>query len=195
MKRLDGLIDGGIVAAGVIAAVGGLRLASSGEGRFNAVFIVAAAALAAVTLNHTIPRRPRLVVHYRNPEAGGRPVVWPYRHGEPGARLHVIVENRGRGPAEAVEVRFDNLGVSVWNESGNPGNPAAEVDRSLSPPRFEGGLRIVNPGESLTIAALSDAVGGGWQVRPAHWTARAKHMPEQHGVVEITLLPGPPSGP
>ncbi len=191
MKWLDGLIDGGIVLAGTIAAVGGLRLATSGEGRFNAVFIVTAAVLAAVTLNHTIPRRPRLVVTYRNPDADGRPVVWPFRHGRPGARLHVIVENRGRGAAEAVEVRFDSLGVNVFNESGTPGDLAADVDRSLSPARFVGGLRIINPGESLIIGALSDAVGGGWQIRPAHWTAQAKHMPLRSGTVEIALLPGP----
>jgi hypothetical protein len=150
-----------IVAAGVVAVAVGLLIARSGEGAFNALFIVVAVILGGVTLNHTIRRRPN-------------------------ARLRVVVENHGGGDAEAVEVRFAKLGVDVYNETGNS---AADIDDTVSPPRFRGGIRVLAPGESWTIALLSDSHHAGWQPGLAPWSARARNMAEQHGTVKVEVLP------
>jgi hypothetical protein len=40
---------------------------------------------------------------------------------------------------------------------------------------------------------LTDSNHVGWQPGPVRWSARARNMTEQRGIVEVTLLPGPPS--
>jgi hypothetical protein len=106
----------------------------------------------------------------------------------------VRVENKGRGSARAVEVEFDYLGMSVWNPTGNPAN-AQELDARVNPPRFTGGERVLNPGDSpWRIAGLRSVNPSQvWHAGTARWKARAEGMKEQSGEVEITLLEEPPA--
>jgi hypothetical protein len=190
MKRWDAAI----VAAGVVAGVIGAVVVEGGSDRYIAAVALAGLVLTAVTFNHLVPRSPRVVVTYANPQAADRPVVWndPSRRNR-AAHLVVRVENRGRAPARAVEVEFDHLGMHTFNASGNPPDPR-ELDVRVSLPRFMGGKRVLNPGDSpwkivgLSVTSESHV----WRSRPAHWVARAEGMKEQRGAVEITLLEGSP---
>jgi hypothetical protein len=113
--------------------------------------------------------------------------VWQNDGGQPNARLRVVITNLGRGDAEAVKVRFAKLGVDVYNETGNP---AADIDDDVSPPRFSGGTRVPAPGESWAIAMLCDSHHAGWQPGIAPWSAQASNLVEQRGTVRVTFLPG-----
>jgi hypothetical protein len=106
----------------------------------------------------------------------------------------VRIENQGRGPARAVEVEFDYLGMMVWNPTGNPANPE-ELEVRVNPPRFTGGERVLNPGDSPWRIASLRSIGPSqvWRPGSARWKARADGMEEQAGEVEITMLDGPPS--
>jgi hypothetical protein len=179
-----------IVAIGVLVAVVGAFVSDP----YLAAVATAGAVLAALSLNYMIPRRPRLVVTYTNPATADRPVVWNDPTRRSSAHLHVLVDNRGRAPARAVEVEFDYLGMAVFNASGNSPNPQ-ELDARVNPPRFMGGERVLNPGDSpWRIAGLfSVNESQVWRSGTAQWRARAEGMEEQTGTVEVTLLDGPPT--
>jgi hypothetical protein len=140
MKRWDAVI----IAAGLPAAVIGWQVAEKAEGRFIAVMTTIAAVLAGIAVNHTIARAPRLVVRYANPAAGDRPVVWNGPGGQP-TYLQVLVENCGQGPARAVEVEFDHLGMELVNAIGNA-PIRTELDVTVKPSRFTAGERGAEPG-------------------------------------------------
>lgn len=171
----------------VVAATAVLVVVAVAVGDFAGVFSVVAAGAALVAVNHTVPRRPRLVVEYRNREADGRPEVWSAGP----ATLYVHVRNEGRGPAEAVEVRFDGLGAAeVWNETGNP--PDRRLDRTVSPLHYVAGDRVLNPGQEWCIAMLvwraDHPLAGG----TAAWRASARGVPERTGSVRVRVLGGTP---
>jgi hypothetical protein len=177
-----------IVAIGVLVALVGAFVSDP----YLAAVATAGAVLAALSLNYMIPRRPRLVVTYANPAVADRPVVW--NHPTHSAHLQVLVDNRGRAPARAVEVEFDYFGMAVFNASGNPPNPQ-ELDARVNPPRFMGGERVLNPGDSpWRIAGLFSVNESQiWRAWTVHWRARAEGMEEQTGTVEVTLLDEPPT--
>jgi hypothetical protein len=179
MKRLDAAI----IALGLLFAAIGLWVAETAEGRFITLMATLAAVLAGLDLNHTITRAPRLVVSYRNPRAGGRPVVW--RDPAPGSppQLQVWVENRGSGPARAVEVEFDKLNVDCFGEGGMP--------FAVNPPRYMGGERVLGPHQQWMMAGLH-SINTEWSAGTGRWRARADGMEEQTGEVKITLLDEPP---
>jgi hypothetical protein len=178
MKRLDAAF----IALGLLFAAIGLWVAETAEGRFITLMATLAAVLAGLDLNHTITRAPRLVVTYRNPRAGGRPVVWR----EPGSQpqLEVWLENHGSGPARAVEVEFDKLNTDCFGEGGSP--------FPVNPPRYMGGERVLGPYQHWMMAGLYP-ISTEWSAGTARWWARADGMEEQTGEVKITLLDEPPS--
>jgi hypothetical protein len=128
MKRWDAAI----VAAGLVVAVIGFVVVEGGSDRYIAAVALAGLVLTAVTLNHLVPRPPRLVVTYANPQADGRPVVWNDPTGGNVPHLQVRVENRGHAPARAVEVEIDHFGMQVFDAPGG-------LDRRAHPYRFMGG--------------------------------------------------------
>jgi hypothetical protein len=144
MKRWDAAL----IVAGLPTAVVGWLVTETAEGRFITLMTTIGAVLARVAVNHSITRAPRLVVRYANPAAGDRPVVWNHPDGRTSTgTLQVLVENRGQGPARAVEVEFDHLGLELFNATGNPPNPQ-ELDFRVFPIRFTGGERVLNPDDS-----------------------------------------------
>ena len=156
--------------------------------------VVAALGLVAATIaaNHSIGRSPRLVVEYRNVNAGGEPVVWASEPSRLRPTLHVYVRNEGRGPAEAVEVRFDRVQAShLWNESGNANG---DVEENLHPPRFTRPNQVLNPHDEWCIAMLSWH-GVAVPDATAVWRASAKGMKATEGVVRVRRLEAPPTTP
>jgi hypothetical protein len=104
--------------------------------------------------------------------------------------MNVFVKNTGRGYAEAVEVRFDRLDSDqLFNESGNP---AREVDATVSPPRFTGGTRVLGPGDEWAIAHLSWIFHSPSQAARAEWTAFARGMRTTTGSVDVPMRDSPP---
>jgi hypothetical protein len=185
MKRWDATL----VIVGLVVAALGYQIVEKGSDRYIAAVALATLVLTAMTLNHLVPRSPRLVVTYANPLASDRPVVWndhPTR-----AQLQVRVENHGHAPARAVEVEFDSLGMWVFNVSGNPPDPQ-ELNVRENPPRFTGGERVLNPGDSPWRIASLHATYHPWHGGTVRWRANAEGMEERRGTIEITLLDGPP---
>jgi hypothetical protein len=185
MKRWDAAI----VVAGLIVAVIGYQIVEAASDRYIAAVALAGLVLTAVTFNHLVPRSPRLVVTYANPQVSDRPVVW---NGHPTrAHLQLVVENHGHAPARAVEVEFESLGMDAFNASGNPPDPR-ELNIRENPPRFTGGERVLNPGDSPWRIASLHAIYHPWRAGTARWRANAEGMKERRGTVEIILLDGPP---
>jgi hypothetical protein len=175
-----------IVALGIVVAAVDAVVSDP----YLAVVASASAVLAGLTLDYEIPRKPQLVVSYVNPQASNRPVVWnDSQRGH--AHLIVQVENVGRAPARAVEIEFDYLGMQIFNGSGNSPD-SEELNIRVNPPRFTGGDRVLNPGDSPWKVAGLFATERVWQTGTARWRARAEGMTEQTGMVEIRLLEGPP---
>jgi hypothetical protein len=185
MKRWDAAI----IAAGLPTAVIGWQVAETAEGRFIALMTTIGAILAGVAVNHSIARAPRLVVSYGNPQAANEPVVW---NDPTQGRAHLIVqvENVGPASARAVEVEFDHLGVQIFNASGNDVD-SEELNIRHNPPRFTGGERVLNPGDSPWKIAGLFSIHQDWRAGMARWRARAEGMDEQAGEVEITLIHAP----
>ncbi len=150
-RMADIIILGLALAAG--ATVPSL-IVSSGD-RFTTMLVIIGATAAAIGMNHTIPRRPKLRVEYRNPDADNKPVAWPEAAGG-SCSLVVVVVNEGRGRAEAFEVEFDRAGGILYNPSGNLPN-RQYLDQTLHPPLFVSGERVLAPHQELRIAKFSPA--------------------------------------
>ena len=169
-----------IIILGLAAAAGAtvpFLILSSGD-RFTTVLVIISATAAAIGMNHTIARRPKLRVEYRNPNADNRPVAW-LKTSEISCSLVVVVVNDGRGRAEAFEVEFDKAGERLYNPSGNMPDPRY-LDHTVHPSRFISGERVLAPHQELPIAKFSPAIPG-----TVSWQARAKHMKEQRGTIAI----------
>lgn len=169
-----------IIILGLAAAAGitvPFLILSSGD-RFTTVLVIISATAAAIGMNHTIPRRPKLTVEYQNPDADNKPVAWPEAAGR-SCELVVVVVNEGRGSAEAFEVEFESAGGLLYNPSGNMPD-RRYLDQTVHPPRFISGERVLAPNQELRIAKFSPATP-----RTVSWQARAKHMREQQGTIEI----------
>jgi hypothetical protein len=185
MKRLDAAI----IAAGLLLVVIGLWVAETAEGRFTAGMATLAAVLAGLALNHTIARPPRLVVRYVNRDTD-TPVVWNdpkmwavlVVFGEPWAGSGTGRRGGIRPPEHGA---VEPLGNALYPE---------EVNIWVNPPRFTGGERVLNPGDSPWRIAALWPTKRSWEAGlKARWRARADGMDEQTGEVEIIVLDGPPS--
>ncbi|HEX9993122.1 MAG TPA: hypothetical protein VGB14_09375 [Acidimicrobiales bacterium] len=171
------------VDAAVVVLTAVLVVVATQVSDFAGAFAVVAAGASLVAVNHVVPRRPRLVVEYRNPDAGGRPEVWA----DPPCSVHVYVRNDGRGSAEGVEVRFDGLGAAtVSNEVGSPPGPALDI--STSPLLYTACGRVLNPGQEWCIARLEWAAHHRATGGSAVWRAWAKGAPERTGTVRVRLV-------
>lgn len=159
-----------VLGFGLVASIPTFALVSDSGARYG-VLVTIFLGMAAL-IPWAVPDRPpepSLDVVYRNPDRGGRAVV-----DSRDSNLQVVVINNGRGPAEAVEIRFGAQGAQVWNESGNSPDPDT-LSVSVHPPRFLGRDRVLSPGDEWPIALLS------WyhDARPPkvyEWEARARGM-------------------
>jgi hypothetical protein len=142
----------------------------------GAVYILAlvSAIAAVIAVSETIVGRPDLVIEYRASESKDHP-------GTPEVR--VVVVSRNRHAAHNVEARFDTLGASLWNESGNS---PSDIDQSLSPPRFLSYGRVLHGKTEWCIALLT--WGSGYRPLPnskASWAVSATRMGEVRGTATI----------
>jgi hypothetical protein len=173
-----------VLGLGLIPIVGTFGFVQGGGTRFGVIVTIFIGMAALIPWAASADQRPPfLTVEYRNPSRGDAAVVDREAHD-----LRVVVVNRGKGPAEAVEVTFDNVGARIWNESGN--NPDyTTLDPTVVPPRFLGKDRVLNPGEEWAMALLS------WYHGPPHkaefaWEARARGMERRAGTAKIEIVPG-----
>lgn len=180
-------IDAGSVVVGVVCAIALIPFTDVG-GFFVGFWAIVAGVTGLIAVNHTVPRRPHLVVEYRNPLAEDRPVVWS-RSTDAGKRdkafLLVYLRNTGRGVARSIEVRFDSgWATHVFNETGN--GPDPELDTSVSPYQYKARDRVLNPGQEWCIARLT-WMGSEPKDCTAAWGAWAEGAPKREGVVRIVL--------
>jgi hypothetical protein len=190
LDRIDfaALIVGGIVAVCVVVFFNGFDAGLVGfltDGAFVGGVIAA---------NHSIARRPRLRVEYRNTNVDGQPVTWPHHFNEERPQFHVVLINEGKGFARAFDVRFDSITAHVYNETGNlPDGRYLKTD--VSPLRYMGGDQVLAPGDELPLARLvvhpSDHDPG--TDLTANWTVRADNMPTITGTCHIQRLDRPPN--
>jgi hypothetical protein len=183
--------DYGIALAGGLVVALAFVVARDAGGRYIGTITAATLVVAGMALNHTIPRGPLLTVTYRNPQAGGQALLW--RH-PLDAYLQIAVANLGPGTAETVEVEFDNIDLPVASESGGAADRVYLLDL-VSPPRYQGKERLLQPGDEWPIAQIRIGTPGTAQAMTsttARWRARARHMREQTGTILVTVVDEPP---
>lgn len=178
MRRFISLGRTTVVASVLVLTIAVFVVFDTAGSRLNAVLIILGLVLAYASLPIASPK-PDLAVEYRNPKLDGRAVVTA---SDAATDLTVFVCNRGRGPAEAVEVRFDGPGPGgTWNESGNHPDRNT-LDITVSPCHFFGRDRVLAPGDEWPIALLSY-----YRSRPTklRWQASARGMKTKTGEADI----------
>ena len=114
-------VDKACIAVGALAATELALLSDSFNEAFLALWAVIAGVTGLIAVNHTIPRKPKLIVEYRNPLGEDKPTVHANEVGGAKNPLLVYVRNDGKSPAEAVvhgPARLDGRCPSARHHSG-----------------------------------------------------------------------------
>jgi hypothetical protein len=190
MERADYLI----IAGGVVVALALIPV--MGPSTWALAVLADVAACTGVIGVRRLPRKPVLIVLYRNEARRDREPTLTIDRNAPNQShaLTVYVRNDGKGEAEAVEVLFDNAQApNLWNCSGNFNT---DVDGTVFPHRFKAPGRVLPGGGHEWCLARLSWHPSQWPVEGvATWQAFAKGMKPREGVVRIRvedLTPPPP---